>query len=201
MTAIIVKLDVSKFVAWAKGLSDYKLRLATKAAINKAARAARTSAIEVIALDEGVPQARAKKSISKLNTASPSNLKATWTAGAQRIGILSTAGAKFSKGSGLTARTHVLTGGGSSRLSIAKAFVIQANGGRVLMIRKARGRGKQAIKAVYAETPSTGLGQADAAGRKVWQRTAETRLNNELNSALSAVFAGGSAPNDGGSND
>ena len=196
---VTITIDTSKLLYWAKDLGSYKIRLAAKSALNKAARAARTSAIEVIALDEGVSQARAKKSISKLNTASPSRLVATWSASKQRIGILSTAGAKFAKGSGLTASTHKLTGGRSAALVVPKAFVITANGGRVLVIRKGKARGD--IKPIFAETPSTGLGQDNAAGRKVWQKTAETRLPQELNEALSAVLKGASLPSDSGSND
>ena len=197
--SITIKLDTKALEVWARDLSAYRMKLAIKSGLNKAARAARTSAIEVIALDEGVSQARAKKSISKLSTASPSNLKATWSAGKQRIGILSTTGAKFSKGSGLTAATHRITGGRSAAISQPKAFIINANGGRVLFIR--RGKGKKNIKAIFAENPNTALAQENAAGRKVWQKTAETRLPQELNASLTAVLRGASPPSDSGSNE
>ena len=194
-----VRVDTTELLKWASTLSGGKLRGAIKNGLNRAARAARTSAIEVIALDEGVSQARAKKSISKLSTASPSNLSASWTAGKQRIGILATSGATYSKGSGLNASTERLTGGGSARLNVKRAFVVNANGGRVLFIRK--GPGRKNIRPLFAEMPSTGLGQANAAGRKVWEKTANVRLPQELNAALSAVLGGGSAPSDSGSND
>lgn len=198
VASLSVKIDASSFIKWATELSSYKFKLAAKNALNRASRLARTSAIEVIALDEGISQARAKQSISKLNAASPSRLVTTWSALKQRIGILSTAGAKFSKGVGLTASTFRVTGGGSASLNISKAFVIVANGGKVLLIRK--GKGRKAIKGVYAETPKTAMAQDGGAARRIWQKTASTRLPQELTSGLQAVLNGASPPSDSGTN-
>lgn len=198
MTGIIIKIDTSSLLKWATELSSYKFALALKNGLNRASRAARTSAVEMIALDEGISQARAKQSISKLNTASPSRLVTTWSASKQRIGILSTGGATFSKGSGLSAKTFRVTGGRSAALSIPKAFVIMANGGKVLVIRK--GKGRKAIKGVFAEMPNTAMAQANGAARKIWGKTANVRLQQELTTSVQAVLNGGSPPGDSGSN-
>jgi hypothetical protein len=94
---------------------------------------------------------------------------------------MNTSGAKWTRGVGLTASTHRITGGGSASLNVAKAFVIQANGGTAIVIRKGKGKAKGALKGLYAENPSTALGQADGAARLVWLKTAEVRLKQELN--------------------
>jgi hypothetical protein len=195
---ITVKLDAANFIKWATELSAYKFKLALKSGLNKASRAARTSAIEVIALDEGVSQARAKKSISALATASPSRLITTWTAAKQKIGIMNTSGATLRKGVGLRASTHRVTGGGSSHLNIEKAFLLRANGGVVVVIRK--GKGRNALKGIYAENPNTAMAQPGGAARKVWEKVASGRLQNELTASVQAVLNGGMPASDSGSN-
>ena len=76
--------------------------------------------------------------------------------------------------------------------------VILANGGRVLMIRT--GKGKKAIRGVFAEMPSTAMAQPNSAARRIWQKTAEVRLPIELKAGLEAVLNGASPPSDSGSN-
>lgn len=197
---VTIKIDTSQLVAWAANLSSYKMKLAIKSGLNKASRAARTAAIEMISLDEGVSQARAKRSISPLSTASPSRLVTSWTASKQRIGILATTGAKLTKGVGLSAKTHRITGGGSSRLQVKKAFLLSANGGRVVMVRTTNAKGSKALKAIHAESPSTAMAQDDGAARKVWQKTAEVRLNADIGAAIQSVLNGAMPASDSGNN-
>ncbi|QDM28401.1 hypothetical protein FNL56_21510 [Tardiphaga sp. vice304] len=195
---ITVKLDAVNFIKWATELSAYTVRLAAKSGLNKASRAARTAAIEMISLDEGVSSARAKRSISALSTASPSRLVTTWTAAKAKVGIMNTSGATVRKGVGLRASTHRVTGGGSSHLNVEKAFLLRANGGVVVVVRK--GKGRNALHGIYAENPNTAMAQAGGAARKVWEKVASVRLQNELTASVQAVLSGGMPSSDSGSN-
>ena len=192
---VTIKLDAASFVKWAKELSEYKLKLAIKSGLNKASRLARNAAIELSAIDEGISVARVKRSVSALSTASPSRLLASFTASKQRILILNVGGAKWSRGVGLTASTHRVSGGGSAHLSVAKAFVLRIGGNKIVMIRKSK-----KIKAIYAEHPGTALGQTGSAPAKVWKKTVETRLPLELNASIQAVLNGLAPSSDSGSN-
>lgn len=191
-------LDASELAKWGEKLSQYTIRLAAKNAINRVARRARNEAIKTIAADIGIPAARVKQSVSKLRTASPWKLSADWDAKAARIGILNTSGAKVMKLGGLTARTFRLTGGGSSSLSVGKAFVVKANGGRFVAYRKNGSR--LPIKAIYAEHAATAIGQDNGAARVQWQRTVAAELPKELGTSLQAVLDSRNPPSDAGSN-
>ena len=192
-----VKIDTAGLLKWATDLSASKLKLTLKNSLNRAARAARTQAIKDIAADVGVSTARVRPGVSALRTASPSNLVASWTASKVRIGILATAGAVIAR-SGLTASTFRATGGGSSTLSAPKAFVVKSNKGRVVMVR--RGKGRSAIKGVFAEMPSTAIAQPNSAPRREWQHHAEINIKRELEVGLQAVLNRASPPSDSGSN-
>ena len=193
-----VKIDTADLLRWATELSASKFKLAAKNSLNRAARAARTQAIKDIAADVGVSTARVRPGVSALRTASPSNLSASWTASKVRVGILATAGAVIARSGGLTASTFRATGGGSASLSAPKAFVIKSNGGRVVMVR--RGKGRSAIKGVFAEMPSTALAQPNSAPRREWHHHAEINIKRELEVGLQAVLNRASPPSDSGSN-
>ena len=195
-----VKIDTTALLRWANELSTAKIKGAIKSGLNRAGRRARTEFIANTAADANVPSARIRKGISPFRSASPSRLVAAFDAKPVKIGILSTAGATISKGSGLHAATHVVTGGGSASLDVQRAFVITtANGGRVVMIR--RGSGRKNIKAIYAEQPATALNQGRSAPRIKWLKTAADETAREITAGLQAVMNGGSPASDAGSSD
>ena len=194
-----IRIDTKDFLRWATDLSAYKLRLALKNGLNRAARAARKEAVVNIAADANVPLARVKPGVSKLRTASPSNLSASFDAKGLRIGIANTAGATIARGVGLTASTHKLTGGGSASLKAPKAFMLRANGGKVIMVRT--GVGRKAIKGVFAQTPKNAIGAGNAYARTQWMKTAAANVQREITADLGKVLNGGAPGGDTGSND
>ncbi|MDX3966034.1 MAG: phage tail protein [Bradyrhizobium sp.] len=173
-----VKLDASKLESWASQLSARGMRNAIRRAVDKSASAARKVALDIIAKDAGVSVARIKPGVTKLRRTTQTDLSASFTATKLRIGILETKGASVGAG-GLRASTHRLTGGGSASLNIANAFVVRmANGARFVAFRKSKSR--LPIKGVYAEMPSTAMGQDRAAARVAWQKEAEKQLAQRL---------------------
>jgi hypothetical protein len=162
------------------------MRNAIRRAIDQSAGAARKIALQEIAKDANVPVARIRPGVSKVVRTSQTRLSASFTASKVRVGILNTAGATVSRRGGLSASTHVSTGGGSSHLHVQKAFVIRANGGRFVAYRK--GKGRLSLKAIYAEMPSTAMGQDDAAARKAWQKSAEVELSVRLGREIQRQF-------------
>ena len=194
-----IRLDTSSFLKWATDLSGYKLRLALKNGLNRAARAARNDAVADIAADANVPLAKVKPGISKLRTASPGNLSASFDAKPLKIGILNTGGATIAKGVGLHASSHRHTGGRSGSLDAPKAFILNAGGGRVVVVRT--GKGRKAIKGIYAETPKAALGQDNAFARQHWLKDAAANVQREITADLAKVLSGSSPAPDSGSND
>lgn len=173
-----VSLDISKLETWANELSARGMRNAIRRAVDRSATAARKLALDVIAKDAGVAVARIKPGVTKVKRTTQTDLSASFTANKLRVGILQTAGATITRGAGLHASTFRLTGGGSASLDVANAFVINANGGRFVAIR--RGKSRLPVKGIYGEAPNTAMGQPDAAARKAWQKEAEAQLSARL---------------------
>jgi hypothetical protein len=178
MPSLNVTLDARKLAAWAEELSVRGMRNAIRRAVDQSARAARKVAIKVIAADIGVSLARIKPAVPKVVASKAGDLSARWTISKLRIGILNTAGANVSRKGGLTASTHKLTGGGSASLNVGKAFIINANGGRFVAFR--RGSSRLPVKAIYAASPNTTMGQERAAARVTWQNEANKQLATRL---------------------
>ena len=197
MSGLNVTVDASQLERWASELSARGMRNAIRRAVDQSARAARKEIIPLIAADIGVPKSKIAAAVPKVKASTASNLTASWTISKQRIGILNVSGASIVKRGGLTASTHRLTGGGSARLNVKKAFVINANGGRAVVYRKSGSR--KPLKAIYAETPATAMGQDGAAARVAWQREANKqvgqRLAAEVAKQLVAEGLGPSSPN------
>jgi hypothetical protein len=181
-----VTVDASKLEAWASELSARGLKNAIRRAVDQSARAARKAAIDVIAKDIGVSKARIKVAVPKVVATKAGDLSARWTISKLRIGILNTAGATVRRYGGLTASTNRLTGGGSASLNVAKAFVVNANGGKFVAFRKTGGR--LPLKAIYAETPATAMGQDRAAARVAWQKVANAELAARLPREIQKQF-------------
>lgn len=166
-----------------------EVKNALRRAVDKSARAARREAIPIIAKDIGVSADRIKAATPLVRPSTQSNISASWTVRKMRTGLYSLG--KFSpekswnRGS-FQGATFRVTGGGSSKLSIAKAFTL----GRapVLMIRV--GKGRSAIKAVYAAHPATTMAQGDGAPRLMWERTASKLLSELTATELQRAFAG-----------
>jgi hypothetical protein len=195
-----VTLDCSQLVAWASDLATGRIRSVLASAVNRAARSARKEAVNTIARDIGVAVARVKPSVGKIIRASPGKLSASFNVGKSRIGIKNVSGATFAKGSGLSASTHRLTGGGSSSLHAAKAFLIRTSaGGGFIALRI--GKGKAAIRAVTAEGVNTAMSQPNAAARVQWQRDASTNATREVSAGIQAALLSRAAPSDSGTDD
>lgn len=199
MAELKVTIDGSKLEKWATELSARGMRNAIRRAVDKSATAARKIALDTIAKDIGVPKARIKDAVSKVKRTTLTNLSASFTASKMRINMLAT-GATVSRQGGMTGSTYRLTGGGSASLNIRDAFLVSANGGTFIAIRRSKSR--LPIKGVFAETPSTALGQDGAAARKVWAKAADselkTRLPQEIQKQLLAEGLPYSAPADTG---
>jgi hypothetical protein len=178
MGLVSVKLDAAKLAAWAEELSIRGMRNAIRRAVDQSARAARKITMPIIAADIGVSKAKIAAAVPKVVASKAGDLSARWTISKLRIGILNTAGANVSRKGGLTASTHKLTGGGSASLNVGKAFIINANGGRFVAFRK--GPSRLPIKGIYAESPSTAMGQDQAKARITWQNEASKQLAARL---------------------
>ncbi|MET4603276.1 hypothetical protein ABIB90_002754 [Bradyrhizobium sp. JR4.1] len=177
MSLLNVNLDTSKMEAWAEVLSARGFRNAIRRAVDKSASAARKVALDIIAKDAGVSVARIKPGVTKLRRTTQTDLSASFTANKLRVGILNTKGANVGAG-GLRASTFRLTGGGSASLQIKNAFLVHANGGTFVAFR--RGKDRLPIKGIYAEMPSTAMGQDNAAARVAWQKEANAQLAQRL---------------------
>ncbi|WP_338687751.1 phage tail protein [Bradyrhizobium sp. 26S5] len=178
MTMLQVNVDATSLERWARELSTRGIRNAIRRAVDRSATAARKVALEVIAKDAGVSVARIRPGVTKVRRTTQSDLSASFTANKLRIGILNTEGATVSRRGGLHASTFRLTGGGSSSLDVAKAFVIRANGGKFVAIR--RGRERLPVKGIYAEQPSTAMAQDNGAARLAWQKEANAQVAQRL---------------------
>ncbi|MGY3618420.1 hypothetical protein [Bradyrhizobium sp. USDA 10063] len=173
-----VKVDASAFEKWAETLSARGLRNAIRRAIDKSAGAARKAALKTMVQDSGAPAARIKPGVSKVKRTTQFSLSASFTASKLRIGIMQTSGAKVSRPGGLHASTFRATGGGSASLDVRRAFLISANGGRFVAIRK--GKERLPIKGIYAAMPNTMMAQDAGAARQAWQKAAEAKLSELL---------------------
>jgi|GEM_PF-2795833 len=176
---LTVNVDASQLEQWAKELSARGMRNAIRRAVDQSATAARKVAMDVIAKDIGAPKARIKDGVSKVKRTTQTSLRAEFTASKLRVGILNVSGASVSKGSGLHASTHRLTGGGSANLDVRKAFVVTTSaGGRFVAIR--RGRERLPLKGIYAEMPNTAMAQDNSAAQTAWKKAAEAELSKRL---------------------
>ncbi|MGY4325703.1 hypothetical protein ACVWWG_000117 [Bradyrhizobium sp. LB7.2] len=197
MSALKVTLDASRLEAWSRELSTRGIRNAIRRAIDKSATAARKTALDTIAKDIGVPNARIKEGVTKVKRTTQTSLSASFTANKMRINMLAT-GASVGRPGGMTGSTYRLTGGGSASLKVRDAFLVSANGGTFIAIRRSKSR--LPMKGVFAETPSTALGQDGAAARKAWDKAANselaTRLPQEIQKQLLAEGLPYSAPPD-----
>lgn len=83
--------------------------------------------------------ARIKPGVTKLRRTTQSDLSASFTASKLRIGILNTIGASIDA-AGLRASTFRLTPGGSTKLTVRNAFLVHANRGTFVAIRRSKDR-------------------------------------------------------------
>lgn len=187
MALVNAAIDAKQLEAWASELSARGMRSALRRAIDQSARAARKRTIDVIAQDIGVSKSKIKAAVPKVVTTKAGDLSARWTVTKMRINILDTQGATISRQGGLTASTHRLTGGGSSRLDVAKAFLVRtASGARYVAFRK--GKERLPIKGIYAEHPASAMAQDGAAARVAWQREADKQLSTRLPVEVQKAF-------------
>jgi hypothetical protein len=187
MALLNVAIDAKQLEAWATELSARGMRNALRRAIDQSARAARKVTIDAIANDIGVSKGKIRAATPKVVTTKASDLSARWTVTKMRINILDTAGATISRQGGLQASTHRLTGGGSSRLDVSKAFLVTtASGGRFVAYRK--GKERLPIKGIYAEHPATAMAEDRAAARVTWQKEADKQLSARLPVEVEKAF-------------
>jgi hypothetical protein len=187
MGMLDVKLDTSKFEQWAQELSERGFKNAIRRAVDQSARAARKVAIKVIAADIGVSASKFRDATPKVQTTTAGSLSARWVISKARISILNVSGASVSRAGGLHASTHRLGGGGSSHLDVSKAFLVTtASGGRFVAVRK--GRERTPLKSLWAETPSTAMGQESAPAQVAWKRSADAELSQRLGREVQRQF-------------
>ena len=184
---IRITLDDKALQSW--GAAAVKLvENNIRSAVDKSARAARREAIATMAADSFVPRARFAKAVPLVRTTRPGSLIASWTIGKSKNSIRGPGGreiTRIARGTTVQAASYVLSGGGSSSMTLARAFVINANGGRVVMTRT--GSGKRAIKPIYAESPHTGM-KGDRKPKVIWQQTAESKLREFAPAAVQAAL-------------
>jgi len=193
--SINVKLDVQEFVD-RLNLSARETVNALRRSVDKTARAARKDAIKTMARDIGVPASKFRDAVPLVKASTQGNISATWqikkkAMNALNVGTFSP-GMSWNRGS-FSGSTFRLSGGGSSSLTIGKAFILQANGGRALMIRT--GKVKNDFRPIWIEMPSTGMAQDDAAPRKTWQKVADRELNATLGAEVQRALDGQVGPN------
>lgn len=184
------KLDATEFIDQMDSAARNTVN-AIRRAVDRTARTARKSAIAEMAADIGRPKSAFAKAVPRVKATTQASLTAAWTIGKQNIGILGTGtftpGRSALQGS-FQGSTFRITGGGSAALNIAKAFIVNSNGGRVLMVRT--GAGKRDYRPVYAEMPSTGMRQEDGAPRMTWRKTAERDLAANAATEMQAALDG-----------
>jgi hypothetical protein len=192
-----VTMDTREFVE-RMDLSAREIINAMRRSVDKSARAARRDAIKTMARDIGVPVSKFRDAVPLVKASTQASISASWTVKKKAISILNVGTfapvLSWNRGS-FDGSTFRLTGGGSSHLAIGKAFIVQANGGRVLMVRT--GKEKNAFKPVYAETPSTGMAQDDGAPRKEWKRVADRELSATLGAEVQRALDGVTGPSPG----
>lgn len=181
-----VKIDTKQFEDWARELSTGGLVRALRRGIDQSARAARKTALTTMAADTGVSPGKIKDAVAKVRATTQGSLTASFTVRKKAINIASVSGARVSRSSGLSASTFRLTGGGSASLNVKQAFMVRANGGRFIAIR--RGKQRLPVKGVFAESPSTALGQDRAAAQVAWQKAANAELSQRLPREIQRQF-------------
>lgn len=219
---INVRLDAAAFVEHVENATKETVQ-AIRAGVNAAAVQAKREFINATSKDaagKGATPARVKKQTSPIKRASGTDFTASFrvTGTGWNVSplIVSVIRGNQHKIGGATISSHVETGGGSVNLSRAKFFVVQSNGGTVVLertskgIRPARGlrRGDMArlagalssanVKRIYAEGPRTAMAQDNAAPRKTFERVARAQLAEQIGSRLGVALNGGSPAGDGG---
>lgn len=187
--SLTVRLDAKELVD-VLDLASRETRNACRRAVDRSARTARRNTIDALSQDIGTAKDDFAKSVPPIKASTQTSLSASWTVGKARILIVKTSGVHLPVrgASGLTASTFRSTGGRSAMLNAPKAFTIRVGGQTLVMVRT--GKGRSAIRAVYAENPVAGMSQDDGAPRRVWQRVAAQELSRELPTELAKVFAG-----------
>jgi len=176
--------DLQKWGAAAVRLLQNNIR----SAVDKAARRARADAIACMAADSLVPKARFARAVPPVKTTRLGSTIATWTIGKSANSIRGPGGREITaipRGTSVHARTFVLSGGGSANMMLARAFVIRSNGGRAVMTRL--GPGKRNIKAIYAESPHTGM-KGNRKPVVIWRQTAEAKIREHLGADIQAAL-------------
>ena len=198
-----VSLDAKQFVDQLEGAAT-KMLSSLASAVNKSARAARKASIKSMSADIGRPAADFKDATPVIQRASPSNLRATFTAKTKRMGVLGvgtfTPVMSRYRGS-FVGSTERLTGGGSLRAStfprVCHAEKHQQAGSNGTVDRTAKGKG--GLHAVMIEHPRTALSQDHSVPRKVWERVANEEATKDISEAVGRVINGMSATNNEGS--
>ncbi len=202
---VTIKFDVTEWEARLSHAAAEAVQ-AIRAGVNATAANAKREFISAVVPDAAGKSAtttRVRKQTTPIRRASPANLSATFTITNKGWGVspLVTGfqrGNQYRKG-GANFSTHAITGGGSAGAHSDKLFVIEANGGRILLSRIAGAHGshrltKDSVKKIYAEGPKTAMEQANAHPRKTWQRVAETQIGPQIAFRLQAVLDGGRPP-------
>lgn len=204
MTAIVtVKFDTADFNAWSTRVVA-QLGNAIAGGLNVASTQARKAAIATEVQDSQIPRAALKDTLNDVTRARAGSLVNTWRPPKDRSMIRGSGGARFAPGlkGPLTGSTFVVTGGGSSSLTLARGFTMTGRSGNVLVVERT-GKGRhgslKGAKIIYAESPKQAIKQGSSAPTKDWQKTAERAVAEKIAERIGRVLAGATvAVDDGG---
>lgn len=189
---ITFRMDLTGLLSWATPIIERELRQAIRAGVNVTAAKARKNFLRSAAADIGVKQSDIRPFVSPVSRAGTRNLSASFVA--KNTGFTRTPrlvrmarGNQYKEGGG-EVKTFLTSGGGSNPLSSKKLFMLESNGGRVVMVRQGR-----KLKRIYAEGPGSAAGLESAKPHRELVIATPTMLKDELNPRIAAVLQGRSA--------
>lgn len=180
---ITVRLDTREAVKALEKLST-QLPSQLRNGLNRAARAARTEFNQLAVKEIGVPRGKLKMLASKeFIAARPEDLRAIFKPTSKTVNLAATGTVRWNgKGSPLTASTHVLTGGPSSRLVSPHGELL---GGLAWhRVKHGSGTHRKGLKQLKTTSPRTIMGQDGNPLRVAWARKAEERLIAEIPASI-----------------
>ena len=205
MTALVsIRFDTTDFSAWSTKVVA-QLGNAIAGGINVGSTAARRAAIDTETKDSQIPRSALRGTLNDVTRARAGSLVNTWRPPKDRSMIRGSGGARFAPGlkGPLTGSTFVVTGGGSSSLTLARGFTMTGRSGNVLVVERT-GKGRHAslkgAKIIYAESPKQAIKQASSAPTKDWQKTAERALGEQIAARVARVLSGATVAVDDGGN-
>lgn len=213
MLSMTIRLDLGEFDRRLENIMTHE-RQAIANALTTTARAGRKAFTAKVIPDsvggaKTTIKAALRSQVSNVRSATAGNLTAIQIVRLSRFGVSpqlrNVAKGNQHKPGGATIGTFMLTGGGSADLTSGKFFVIDANGGKVILEsrpgihRQGRRLTRAEVKKIYAEMPITAFAQENSVPRQAWDLAIDTTLTTSVAANLQTVFDGASAPGPVGS--